>query len=121
MHVDFYGKDGWLYGWLSASEGNLFSIQICKVHKGNISICDLGAVGGLSDIAQIPAIEFNTPQPFYELFEYKTGNGYVIKLEMDRFKRPLYIRLYCGPVIEYQYSPSYPIILWRRHSLSYSY
>jgi hypothetical protein len=102
FHIDFYGKNGWLYGWISITEEHYFSIQISKIHKGNISICDLGAINELDDSTQPGPSKFSNPQPSAVSFEYQIGNGYIIKLDMNELKKPMYIRLYCGKKIEYQ-------------------
>jgi hypothetical protein len=118
IHIDLYSKGGWVYGWLSVA-GDHFSIRISKIHKGNISICDLGHIDGIKDIDQVPLSEFSNPEPLYAHVKYQTGNGYVIKLDMERIKKPVYIRLYCGEEIEYYYPITYPIILWRNNRISY--
>jgi hypothetical protein len=102
-HIDFYGKDGWLYGWLSLTEDNTLSLQICKIHKGSISICDLGHTHSLNNITQVPFSGFTNPQPLTMSLKCKTGHGYVVKLDIETLKRPMYIRLYYGEKLEHQY------------------
>jgi hypothetical protein len=112
--IDFYGKDGWLYGWMSWKKPNNFYLQISKIHKGAISICDLGKVKGINEITRIPVSGFVTPASFNSSVECKAGHGYIVKIEIDSLMEPVYSSLFVelplnalpekvkGPKIEYQ-------------------
>jgi hypothetical protein len=100
-HIYFYGKDGWFYGWLLMEENN-FSLKISKIHKGNVSICDLGSVHGLNDLSQVTLEQFSDPHPQNLSFECAEGHGCVVKMDIDRLKKPMYLRLYNGDQVEYQ-------------------
>jgi hypothetical protein len=112
--IDFYGKDGWLYGWMVWKEPNNFYLQISKIHKGVISICDLGEIKGLNEITGVPSSGFVTPDSFSSSVECKPGHGYVIKMEINSLTAPVYSRLFVerpvgalpdttkGPQVEYQ-------------------